>query len=160
MHIHEVPATWNGACLSLWRTHKEGVMNQRTYRRVFQQFLNEYWGAFHEVLEAQSVNPKLLAGSLFDDLAEAHRRFAAAAPGIGSDLDRLGRLWEMVATKRQGTPDAPLSAREIDCARAIFESIYDGFVARGELYSLASAEVHAAALHGTPRTRLRPDAVA
>ena len=135
-------------------------MNQRAYRRVFQQFLNEYWGAFHEVLEAQSVNPKMLGGSLFDRLVDAHRRFAAVATGVGPDLDRLGRLWNLVAAKRQETRDAPFSAREIECARALFESIYDALVARGELYSLASAEVHARALHGTPRTRLRPDAVA
>jgi hypothetical protein len=135
-------------------------MNQRTYRQAFEQFLNDYWGAFHEVLEAQSVNPRMLASSLFDGLVDAHRRFAAAPTGLGADLDRLGRLWDIVAGKRRETRDAPLSAREIEYARAVFESIYDAFVARGELYALASAEVHARALHGTPRTRLRPDAVA
>jgi hypothetical protein len=138
----------------------EGVMNERTYRRVFEQFLNDYWGAFHEVLEAQSVNPKKLAGSLFEALMDAHRRFAAVAAGLESDVTRLDRLWTEVRARRTDTPDAPLSAREIIYARVYFETLYDTLVARGTIYSLASKDVHAHARHGTPRTPLRPDAVA
>ena len=135
-------------------------MNERTYRRVFRQFLNDYWGAFHEVLEAQSVNPRMLAGSLFDAVIAAHRRFVAAGDGFGSPVDRLDRLWRRVAERRAATPDAPLTAREVTHARAQFEAIYDGLEARGALYPLASKTVHDGAVHGTPRTRLRPDSAA
>jgi hypothetical protein len=135
-------------------------MNERTYRRVFRQFLNDYWGAFHELLEAQSVNPKMLAGSLFDAVIAAHRRFVAVADGFDSPVNRLDRLWRRVAEHRTATPDAPLTAREVTHARAQFEAIYDGLEARGTLYPLASKTVHDGAVHGTPRTRLRPDAAA
>ena len=133
-------------------------MNERRYRRLFEQFLNDYWGAFHEVLEAQSVNPQKLAASLFDALVDAHARFAAIADGLGPDVDRLERLWAAILDRRAETPDAPLTAREIAHARIQFEALYDGFAARGALYPLASRKVHAAAIHGTPRTRLRADA--
>ena len=135
-------------------------MNERTYRRVFAQFLNDYWGAFHEVLEAQSVNPRMLAGSLYDDMIAAHRRFAAAGAGFGSPVDRLDRLWRHVTERRAATTDAPLSARDVAHARAQFEAIYDGFAARGTLYPLAAKKVLDGAVHGTPRTPLRPDAAA
>lgn len=135
-------------------------MNERTYRRVFEQFLNDYWGAFHEVLEAQSVNPKRLAGSLFDALLDAHRRFLVVARESQPDVARLARLWNAVCARRADSPDAPLSAREVIHARAYFEKIYDALAARGTLYPLASQDVHARARHGTPRTPLRPDAVA
>lgn len=36
-------------------------MDETTYRRLLTQCLNEYWGACHEVLEAQSVNARMLA---------------------------------------------------------------------------------------------------
>lgn len=133
-------------------------MTERTYRRLFEQFLNDYWGAFHEVLEAQSVNPKMLAASLFEDLVEAHRRFATIAANIGPDVERLERLWRHVHERREEISDAPLTAREVAHARAQFESLYDGFAARGTLYPMVSRKVHAAAVHGTPRTPLRPDA--
>jgi hypothetical protein len=135
-------------------------MNERTYRQVFEQFLNDYWGAFHEVLEAQSVNPRMLAGSLFGDLTGAHARFAAAGKTLGADIDRLKQLWRVVASRRQETPDAPLSAREIMWARMQFEAIYDALAARGKIYPAASKRIHASARHGTPRTPLRPDAAA
>jgi len=135
-------------------------MNERTYRKVFEQFLNDYWGAFHEVLEAQSVNPKRLAGSLFDDLIAAHRRFAAVAKAPRANMARLDRLWTLVTARRAEAPDAPLSAREVMWARMQFEAIYDALTARGTLYPLASKQVHARAVHGTPRTPLRPDAAA
>jgi hypothetical protein len=130
------------------------------YRRVFAQFLNDYWGAFHEVLEAQSVNPKMLAGSLFDDMIGAHRRFVALGDAFGPPVDRLDGLWRHVTERRDATRDAPLSSREVAHARAQFEEIYDGLAARGTLYPLAARKVHAAAVHGTPRTPLRPDSAA
>ena len=135
-------------------------MNEWTYRRVFDQFLNDYWGAFHEVLEAQSVNPKRLAGSLFDALMDAHRRFSAVAQPLRTEVARLDQLWSAVCARRAETPDAPLTTREVIYARVYFEAVYDAFVARGTIYPLASKEVHAQARHGTPRTPLRPDAAA
>jgi hypothetical protein len=133
-------------------------MNERKYRRLFEQFLNDYWGAFHEVLEAQSVNPRMVAGSLFDALLHAHTRFAVVADGLGPELERLERLWSQIADRRAETPGAPLTAREVAHARVQFEALYDGFVARGTLYPLASRKAHAAAVHGTPRMPLRADA--
>ena len=135
-------------------------MNERSYRRIFELFLNDYWGAFHEVLEAQSVNPNRLAGSLFDAVVLAHRRFAATAGRWAPALNELELLWRRVIERRQTSPDAPLSAREIALARAHFEAIYDALAARGTLYPLASEDVHSQATHGTPRTPLRPDAAA
>ena len=135
-------------------------MNERTYRRVFEQFLNDYWGAFHEVLEAQSVNPKKLAGSLFDAVIAAHSRFATVAEGDPAVIEHLDRLWHQVLARRAATPGAPLSAREVIYARAHFEAIYDALSARGKLYPLAAEAAHAEARHGTPRTALRPDAAA
>jgi hypothetical protein len=135
-------------------------MNERTYRRIFAQFLNDYWGAFHEVLEAQSVNPRMLADSLYRDMIAAHRRFAAAGDSFGPPIDRLDRLWRHVTERREATADAPLSAGDVAHAREQFESIYDGLAARGTLYPLAAKKVHAGAVHGTPRTPLRPDSAA
>ena len=120
-------------------------MNERTFRRVFAQFLNDYWGAFHEALEAQSVNPKMLAGSLFDDMIAAHRRFVGLGDGFGSPVDRLDGLWRHVTERRDTTRDAPLSAREVAHARAQFEAIHDGLAARGTLFPLAARKVHTAA---------------
>jgi len=134
-------------------------MNERTYRRVLRQFLNDYWGAFHEVLEAQSVNHQMLAGSLFDALINEHRRFAAAYHGdLDPAIDRLGRLWQHVSERRTVTFDAPLSAREVAHARTQFETVYDGLIAGGGAYPEAGRELLSHAVHGTPRTPLRPDA--
>ena len=77
-------------------------MNERRYRSLFEQFLNDYWGAFHEVLEAQSVNPQKLAASLFDALVGAHARFAAIADSLGPDVDRLERLWATILRPSRG----------------------------------------------------------
>jgi hypothetical protein len=133
-------------------------MDERKYRRLFTQFLNDYWGAFHEVLEAQSVNPRMLAGSLFDALVDAHDRFAILADGSIPHLVALGKLWEHIAERRREQPDAPLIGREVDYGRAQFEMIFDALSARGRLYPLASNAALAAAAHGTPRMRLRADA--
>ena len=53
-------------------------MTEATFKEVLAQFLNDYWGAFHEALEAQSVTPRRLASSLFDRLQAEHRAFAAS----------------------------------------------------------------------------------
>lgn len=122
------------------------------------QFLNDYWGAFHEVLEAQSVNPRMLAGALFDALIAAHRGFAAVRHGVDPAVERLGRLWLHVTERRKVTPDAPLSAREVAHARKQYETIYDTLAVYGRAYSQVSTDVLSHAVHGTPRTPLRADA--
>lgn len=137
----------------------ETVMNEQKYRQVLTQFLNDYWGAFHEVLETQSVNPLMLAGPVFGALVEEHRRFAALYEGAAAAaVERLGRLWNHVAERREVTFDAPLSAKEVGHARAQFEEIYDALIAGGMPYPHVSTEVLSHAVHGHPRAPLRADA--
>ncbi|MBI3050459.1 MAG: hypothetical protein HYY76_19365 [Acidobacteria bacterium] len=133
-------------------------MDQNTYRKVFTEFLNGYWGAFHEALEAQSVNPRMLADPLFNAVVSAHRRFAAVRDGVDPAVERLGRLWRHVAERRKVTFEAPLSAREVAQAREEFKTIYDTLVALGQAYPESAREVVSHAVHGTPRTPLRADA--
>jgi hypothetical protein len=147
--------------MGVGREEKRGdQMKERTYRQLFTQFLNDYWGAFHEVLEAQSVNPRLLAGSLFDKLVAEHRRLAALDAGVKAHMgmERLERLWAHVVERRTDTPDAPLSAKEIAHARTQFEEIYDDLVARGAPFGHVGTEVLSHALHGHPRGPSRVDA--
>ena len=134
-------------------------MNEQTYRQLFTQFLNDYWGAFHEVLEAQSVNPRMLADPLFDELIAEHRRFAALSDGVVDPaVDRLGRLWQHVSERREVTFEAPLSAKEVAHARTQFEEMFDTLVAAGKAYPHVSTEVLSRAPHGDPRAPLRADA--
>jgi hypothetical protein len=135
------------------------IMDQNTYQKMFTEFLNSYWGTFHEVLEAQSVNPRILADPLFNGLVDAHERFAAVRDGVDPAVERLGRLWRHVADRRHVTFEAPLSAREVAQARNEFKTIYDTLVAFGKAYPESTTrEVVSQALHGTPRTPLRADA--
>jgi hypothetical protein len=144
------------------RTHGRGLarrhIDETTYRALLSQFLNDYWGAFHEALEAQSVNPRMLADSLFDALVAAHERCVAARHGVDEALERLGRLWNHVAERRTVTVEAPLSAREVEYARAQFETMYDTLITQGTRYHKAAVDVVSRAIHGTPRMRLRADA--
>jgi hypothetical protein len=133
-------------------------MDESTYRRVFGQFLNDYWGTFHEVVEAESVNPHMLAGALFDPLVAAHERFVAVRGGADEALGRLGHLWFHVAERRRDTLDAPFTAREVAHAREQFETIYDELMAAGGPFAEAGRDVAAHARHGTPRSPLRADA--
>lgn len=133
-------------------------MDKTAYQTLLAEFLNDYWGAFHEVLEAESVNPRMLADSLFDELVAAHQRFAAARAGVDPAVERLGRLWRHVAERRTVTVEAPLSAHEVGHARGQFETIYDALIARGKAYPKADLDVVSHAVHGTPRTPLRADA--
>jgi hypothetical protein len=133
-------------------------MDQNTYRKVLTEFLNGYWGAFHEALEAQSVNPQMLADPLFNAVFDAHRRFAAIRDGVDPAVERLGRLWRHVAERRKVTFEAPLSAREVAQARKEFKTIFDTLVSQGKAYAESAREVVSHAMHGTPRTPLRADA--
>jgi hypothetical protein len=133
-------------------------MTETTYAKVFTQFLNEYWGAFHEVLEAQSVNPHWLAPPLFDELIAAHRQFASLEGFVRRPVERLSTLWDTVAARRRDDVDAPLTAREIRYARAQFETIHDLLMARGKVFPRAAADALAHAVHAHPRAALRADA--
>ena len=133
-------------------------LDETTYRALFTQFLNEYWGAFHEALETQSVNPRMLADPVFDELVAAHQRFAVARGGLDPAVERLERLWRHVAERRTVTFEAPLSAHEVEHARTQFEAIYDTLIAQGDGYPEAGREVVSRAVHGTPKTPLRADA--
>lgn len=134
------------------------VMDEADYRTLLSQFLNEYWGTFHETLEAQSVNPRMLANPLFDALVDAHQRFAAARDGVDPAVERLGRLWKHVADRRTVTFEAPLSAHEVEHARTQFKAIYDTLLAHGQAYPRAVEDVVSHAVHGTPGAALRADA--
>jgi len=134
-------------------------MNAERYRSTLTRFLNDYWGAFHEVLEAQSVMPSRLSGALFADLVEEHGRFAASPLGVAqSAIANLQRLWNRVAEHRTFVPDAPLSAEQILEARECFEEIYDALFALGTPFAQQRDDVLAASRHGTPREPLRADA--
>ena len=134
-------------------------MNSKKYRQTLTQFLNNYWGAFHEVLEAQSVMPSRLSDSLFRDLLEEHRRFANTFPGVARlSVDELERLWTRIEEHRTVVPDAPLSPEQIRWAREQFEEIYETLLSLGEPFEALRAEVLAMARHGDPRKPLRADA--
>jgi hypothetical protein len=137
---------------------REAVMTETTYRQVFTRFLNEYWGAFHEVLEAQSVNPHWLAPPLFDAVAAAHAWFATRKGFVEPGVDRLGTLWRSVAERRASSPDAPLTAREITYARDQFETVYDALMARGKVFPRAADDTLQHATHGYPGGPLHADA--
>ena len=134
-------------------------MSEGRYRKVFAQFLNDYWGAFHEVLEAQSVNHKVLAPSLFDAVVDAHKRFAKHKGLADPAVARLGRLWAYVTQRRTETPHAPLTAREIAHARALFEIVHDTLIAQGRTHPHVCSEVLLQAAHRDPRSPLRADAM-
>ena len=52
-------------------------MNEQKYRELFTQFLNDYWGHPTKCSRPHSVNPQMLADSLFEELVADHERFAA-----------------------------------------------------------------------------------
>ena len=133
-------------------------MTETTYQHVFTQFLNDYWGAFHELLEAQSVNPRRLASPLFDAVVAAHTRFAGVKGFVEPGVDRLAALWRVVGERRAANPDAPLTATEIAFARDYFEMVYDALVARGKVFPRVAGDTLAHATHGHPRGVLRADA--
>jgi hypothetical protein len=135
------------------------IMTESTFKKAFDQFLDNYWGAFHEALEAQSVTPKRLAGSLFEALQAEHRMFAGMYAGPAkSALDGLGRIWQDVHTRRYQWPDPPLTHDEVARARQLFEEVFESLVSQGERYPAARKEVLEHAPHGTPKEPLRADA--
>jgi hypothetical protein len=134
-------------------------MNEQTFRDTFSQFLFNYWGAFHEALEAQSVTQRRLAESLFRDLEAAHRRFAGLYTGAASSaVDDLGRIWQGLEARRYLSPDPAFRRDEVSKALGLFEAIHDSLVREGERFPAARDEILKSAPHGTPRDPLRADA--
>jgi hypothetical protein len=107
-------------------------MTESAFKKVFTQFLNDYWGAFHEALEAQSVTPRRLAGSLFQTLQSEHRRFEAMYDGSAKDsLADLGRIWHEIEARRFQWPDPAITEDDIAKALRSFKEIYDSLVRQG-----------------------------
>lgn len=133
-------------------------MNEATFRQVFAQFLNDYWGAFHEALEAQSVTPKRLAGSLFTAIVAQHRIFAATYSGEAEHaVAALARIWREIEARRYQFADPPLTRDEATKARALFAELFESLNAAGARFATARREILAAAAHGTPAEPLRAD---
>ena len=134
-------------------------MTEMRFRKAFSQFLDNYWGAYHEVLEAQSVTPRRLAESLFKDLHAQHLAFAKVYTGSAKGaLDELGRLWQDVEHGRVEFLDAALTHAQILKAQSLFEKIYRTLVHEGEKFGAARKDIVTHAPHGTPKEPLRADA--
>ena len=134
-------------------------MTKSTFTTVFSQFLNSYWGAFHEALEAQSVTPSRLAGSLFKALQSEHRTFEAMYAGRAKGaLDRLGHIWRELEARRYQSPDPGLTHDEITEARKLFEEIYSSLVREGHKFPALRKTILKHAPHSTPKEPLRFDA--
>ena len=128
------------------------------FEEIFTQFLNGYWGAFHELLEAESIRPDRLAAYLFDDVMNEHRRFAAVCPADAqAAVSALDRLWQQVSDHRRGFPDGPLTKRQIREALGEFRTIHGVLVAIGRRVPAVRDRVLALAPHGTPAGPLHVD---
>jgi hypothetical protein len=134
-------------------------MTENAFKTVFEQFVNKYWGAFHEALEAQSVTPQRLAGSLFEALQAEHRAFESIYVGPAkSAVDGLGQIWHDLHARRYEWPDPALNHDEVTKALELFEEIYGSLVHQGQRYSATRKHILKHALHGTPKEPLRADA--
>ena len=134
-------------------------MDEATYRQVIRQFLYDYWGAFHEALEAQSITPSRLAGSIFTALKDQHRAFEEIYAGPARpDVDALGEIWHALEAERYIWPDPPLKHDEVVKAQRHFAQIFEILVRAGRAFGAARAEILAHAPHGTPTEPLRADA--
>jgi hypothetical protein len=141
------------------RAERRTTMTESAFKKVFTEFLNTYWGAFHEVLEAQSVTPRRLAGSLFDALRAEHRAFEEIYVGPAkSALDGLDQIWRDVQARRYQWPDPPLTRDEVTKALQLFGEIYSSLVHQGQRYPAACKEILKHAPHRTPKEPLRADA--
>jgi hypothetical protein len=134
-------------------------MTETTFKNVFSQFLEKYWGAFHEVLEAQSVTPKRLADSLFKALRAEHRAFEAVYVGRAkSALVGLDHIWRELEARRYQWPDPALTHDEVTKALTLFREIHDSLVHEGQRHAAALTEILTHAPHGTPKQPLHADA--
>jgi hypothetical protein len=134
-------------------------MDERQFEAVFAQFLNGYWGAFHELIEAESVKPERLANSLLQAVVDQHAAFAASCPAFArQSVDALDRFWQQVLDHRVRVPDAPLTAEQLRLAHRELAAIYDVLMGLGRRFPEARGRVLARAVHGTPAAPLRADA--
>lgn len=134
-------------------------MTEREFEDVFTRFLNGYWGAFHELLEAESVKPERLATSLVQKVVNEHAWFATVCPGEAKEaVEVLGQLWRQFGEHRERVPDDPLGATQVRQALSRFGAIYDALFTLGQPYSAVRARVVERATHATPRAPLRADA--
>lgn len=134
-------------------------MTENAFKKVFAQFLHNYWGAFHEALEAQSVTRRRLAGSLFEALVTEHRTFAAMYSGpADSAVEGLGGIWREITARRYQFADPALTQDDVAKARRLFEEIHDSLVREGRRFAAARDEILKQAPHGTPKEPLRADA--
>ncbi len=134
-------------------------MGNFEFRSLLGQFLNDYWGAFHEAVESQSVSPQRLAGSLFQDIQKAHDAFASRYRGEATtSLDALGWLWDAVDMRRTYRPDTPLKKEEIGKARRQFLKIYHDLLRQGDAYPDTVDEIVGHAPHLTPAAPWHVDA--
>jgi hypothetical protein len=140
-------------------TAGQDPLTEQAYRELLTHFLFQYWGAFHEALEAQSVTPTRLAGSLFENLCEAHRRFAALYQGPGTAIvAALGRMWDGLQARRYIQPDPPFRRDEAVRARDYFRQLHHQLIEDGSAYPAVTGDVVRQAPHGTPLDPLRADA--
>jgi hypothetical protein len=134
-------------------------MDERQFEDVFRRFLDGYWGAFHELIEAESVRPDRLASFLFLRVVDQHARFAAVAPDpVKRNVDALGRLWRQVLDHRRIVPDGALTAEQVHQALGQFSTIYDRLCALGRHHATVRDSIEKRAAHATPRAPLRADA--
>ena len=134
-------------------------MTREVFKKLFGQFVDHYWGAFHEVLEAQSVTPRRVAESLFKTLQAEHRAFADMYVGpVKSAVDGLGDIWHDLEARRYQFPDPALTHDEVTKALKLFQEIYDGLLQQGRKFSATQRDILKHAPHGTPTERLRVDA--
>src|SRR5688500_284047 len=134
-------------------------MTELTFTTLFTQFLYRYWGAFHEALEAQSVTPGRLAGSLFNALQAEHRSFEDMYAGRAkSALDRLGHIWQELEVRGYQSPDPAFTRDQVSRARHLFETIHASLVREGREFPAARMAILAHAPHATPSEPLRADA--
>lgn len=134
-------------------------MTEKTFKEVFGSFLVDYWGAFHEALEAQSVTPTRLAESLFKNLLAAHQAFEGMDVGPArTAVEGLGRIWREVEARRYRWPDTAFKQDQVNEALALFAEIHDSLVGQGQRFASSRAEILKNAPHGTPKEPLRADA--
>jgi len=126
-------------------------VREEEFRRLFQQFLYEYWGAFHEAVESESVTPERLAGSLFQAIRRAHEEFALRYTGKASaSVETLGRLWEQLDLHRSYLADPPITAEDIGRARRQFLLVYHDLRDQGRAFPKVVNEILTGSPHETP----------
>ncbi|MDE3154654.1 MAG: hypothetical protein KGN76_06100 [Acidobacteriota bacterium] len=134
-------------------------MGDLEFRELLGQFLYDYWGAFHEAAEAQSVTADRLAGVLFERLRTAHDTFAARYTGQATDaVSALGWLWEAVDMRRTYRPDSPLKKEEIGKARRQFMKIYHDLIRQSSGHLRTVEDLVSHAPHLTPLAPWHVDA--